>query len=75
MNKNTSQLLSVLLTVSRHEVAPQLTKYSTLKKQLIQDPLIFTLPEDCTVFFVTESIPRIVEEAGLRGFRFDLLDG
>lgn len=42
MNKNTSQLLSVLLTVSRHEVAPQLTKYSTLKKQLIHNKTKYT---------------------------------
>ena len=45
------------------------------KKQLIDDPLLFSIPERRTFLFVTESIPKIVEEAGLRGFRFDLLDG
>ena len=34
----------------------------------IPDPLIFTIPERPYYLFATESIPGIIEKAGLRGF-------
>ena len=37
-------------------------------KDRIPDPLVFLIPQDPVYLFVTESIPRIVEEPGLVGF-------
>jgi len=37
----------------------------------VEDPLIFALPEQPFHLFATESIPKIVRKAKLKGFRFD----
>lgn len=50
-------------------------KRYTFYKDRIADPLIFAIPEDPVGVFTTESIPEIVERAGLKGFRFLLRDG
>lgn len=44
-------------------------------KAVLCDPKIFTVPQLPLSIFTTESIPKIVEAAGLKGIRFLKLDG
>jgi hypothetical protein len=49
-------------------------RYRFYKKRL-NDPLIFSAPQIVPCVFVTDSIPEIVEKAGLTGFVFPCVDG
>lgn len=40
---------------------------------IVPDPCVFRIPESWSRMFATESIKQAVEEAGLKGVRFDLL--
>lgn len=48
-------------------------KYVFRKKKVPQEPCIFAIPEMWLSLYCTESIPAIIEKAGLRGFRFKLV--
>ncbi|PQO42927.1 imm11 family protein [Blastopirellula marina] len=44
------------------------------KKELLANPMIFSIPQLTFELFATESIPRLAFEAGLRGFDFEQVD-
>jgi hypothetical protein len=52
-----------------------LIKRYTFYRDRLADPVIFSLPQFRPFLFSTESIPGIVEKAGLRGFNFRFVDG
>jgi len=50
----------------------QIKKY-VFYKELIKDPLIFSIPESSDIY-ATQSVAQIIRESSLQGFHFELLD-
>lgn len=52
----------------------EIEKY-VFRKTLLSDPLLFMIPESDGELFATDSVKTLVENAGLRGMNFTVLDG
>lgn len=55
------------------QMVMKITKW-VFHKQSLVDPMIFGTPELAFDLYCTDSIPNIVDKAGLRGFEFKLID-
>jgi len=61
------------ITESDHYRIMEINKYR-FKKERIDDPSMFSVPEINGAIFITESGVKAIESAGLKGFEFKLLD-